>query len=108
MAPPGKAEEKGQAHEGKEFFELSGISHVGGFKIETTLFEVTKQELNTPAEFVKFERFMTVEAVADKMKSRIAAAFALNRFASKEDVKPPYSLSSLAFLPLASCGVLSS
>lgn len=68
MATPGKTEQENQRYQSEEFFELSGIGHVGVFKVETSLLEVTEELLNSPTQFVKSESFFTVEAVAHEVK----------------------------------------
>lgn len=85
MTTPGKAEEESQSYEGEELLELSGIGHVGVFKVEAPLLEVAEELLDSPAQLVKSEGLLTVEAVAHEMQSVIPTPFASDGFTHEEE-----------------------
>lgn len=74
---------------------------MGGFEVETAFFEMTEEQLETPAKLVNFKRFGAVETVADEVKPLVTAPLAGDGLAGEEDFQPPHHLRAGAFAPLA-------
>ena len=92
MATPRVAEQKCEAYNREEFFEFWAGGHLGGFEMKSTLFQMTKEQFDTPAKLVKFERFGARKAIANEMKSLVATSFASDDFSGKVDFQPPNQL----------------
>ncbi len=89
MTPPGKAEQKGQGNEGKEFFELGCFRHMGRLQIKTPFLEMAEELLYTPSPPVEAECFFAGKAIANNVEVAVPPTFALDDLTGKENVHPP-------------------